>query len=447
MSQEHTTVTEVKTPVSDLKIGMYVSKLDKDWTESSFLLQGLLIESEDDIKQLTAECSYVYVEQAGTKEEAAPKETSIVPPVEPGKKASFSLSALRGKKDSAEIIERPRDLKREQTHQLNDIMERKVAAETIQAPKKMASFSHEIGMAKLILNKTGLILKQLMTDIKTGHSLDDAGVAAAEQAIHNCMTSVLRSPDAMLLAMNSETKHHTVWEHGMNVSVLAISLGRYLNLADAELVTLGLCGMFHDIGNLLISKEAMEQAVDKRELIRSHTTLGGDFLSRCPKQLTGAVAKAAYAHHENLDGSGFPLNLQDKDITPYTRIISIASLYNTLTTDTANRKALTHYDAIAELVREAEKNHLDKTLVNSFNQCIGAYPVGCYVEMNSGEIAVVVEANPGQKLKPIVMLLTTPDKKECPKQLINLAKPLFDGKPNSYAIKCIVNPDQYQIKL
>jgi HD-GYP domain-containing protein (c-di-GMP phosphodiesterase class II) len=440
-------MTDVKTPVNDLKIGMYVSRLDKDWTESSFLLQGLLIETEEDIKQLTAECSYVYVEGAEAKTEAVPKETTVKAAAEPAKKA-FSFSALRGKKEAEEdIIEKPPEFNREQTNQLNDILEHKIAPETIKPPKKIASFSHEMGVAKLILHKIGLLLKKLMGDVKTGKGIDEAAVAEAEKMAHHCMASVLRSPDAMLLAINQEEKQHTLWQHGMNVSVLAISLGRHLNLADEELVTLGLCGMFHDMGMLLISKDDLEKTSDRRELIRSHTTLGGDFLSKCPGQLSNAVAKVAYSHHENIDGSGFPLGLVDKDITSYTRIISIANLYNTLVTDTPSRKALSHYEAMAELFKEAEKKHLDKTLVNSFNQCIGTYPIGCYVEMNTGEIGVVVEANLEQRLKPIIMLLTTPDKKERPKQLINLAKASIDGNVNTYSIKSIVDPEHYAIEL
>lgn len=443
MSLEHTIITEVKTPVSDLKIGMYVSRLDKDWTESSFLLQGLLIETEDDIKQLTQECSYVYVDEA--KQEVLQADTSTAKiTAAPAKKANF-LDGLRAKKEVEEIDERPPEFKREQTNRLSDIMERKIAAETIKPPKKVVSFSHEMGRAKLTHKKTSTLLKNVMEDVKTDNVVID--VAVAEQAIHDCMASALRSPDAMLLAMNLKGKQNTVWQQGMNVAVLAITLGRHLNLADEELVTLGLCGMFHDVGMLLISKEAVEKAADKRELIRSHTRLGKEFLSKCSGQLSGIVADVAYSHHENLDGSGFPRGLKDTEINPYTRIVSIASLYNTLTTDTPSRKGVGHYEAMVVLLNEVEKNHLDKTLVNSFSQCIGTYPVGCYVEMNSGEIGVVVEANPEQRLKPIVMLLTTPDKKERPKELVNLAKATFDGKPNTYSIKSIVTSGQHGLEL
>jgi putative nucleotidyltransferase with HDIG domain len=437
MNLEILGVNETKVSVSDLKIGMYVSRLDKDWSQSSFLLQGLLIESEADIKKLTQECSYVYIEE---------NKEVLIPPVKTNtKEQSTHAHHPRRKEDSELIIDTAYKVNREQTVHLNDIINNTVSAESIKPPKKTRSFSHEMGIAKLAHNKTSALLKNMMTDVKASSATVD--MLVAEQAIHDCMDSVLRSPDAMLLAMNLKGKHHNVWQHGMNVSMLAINLGRHLNLADEELVTLGLCGMFHDIGNLLISKKDIENAGDKRELIRSHTILGGDLLSKSEGELSGEVAQAAYAHHEHLDGSGFPYGLKEGDISPFTRIVSIADLYETLTTDTPHHKGLTHYEAMIYLLKEADKNHLDATLVNSFNQCIGTYPVGCYVEMNTGEIGVVVEANAEQRLKPIVMLLTTPDKKERPKQLVNLAKASFDGHPNTYAIKNIVDPEQYHIEL
>jgi putative nucleotidyltransferase with HDIG domain len=438
--------SQIKTPVSDLKIGMYVSRLDKDWTQSSFLFQGFLIEDDEQMTQLKAECSYVYID-AAKEEIVIPQATAVKVATAPIKKAGFSFSQLRGQQEDSLGTEKPVELKREQTNRLRDITEHKVAAETIKPPKKVASFSHEMGVAKLAHGKTTTLLKNVMTDVKASQDASMIDGQVAESAIQDCMSSVLRSPDAMLLAMKLKGKHHSTWQHCMNVSMLAMNLGRFLNIADEELVTLGLCGMFHDIGNLLISKEELDKAGDKRELIRSHTTLGGDFLSKSGKPLNGEVAEVAYSHHENLDGSGFPRGLKGDQITPYTRIITIVDLYDTLTSDKTNRKGLSHYEAMIKILKEVEAGHLDKMLVDSFNQCIGTYPVGCFVEMNSGEIGVVVEENPEQRLKPIVMLLTTPDKQERPKQLVNLAKASFDGKANTYAIKSFVNPEHYHLEI
>jgi len=447
MSQEeNSNINEAKTLVDDLKVGMYVSNLDKDWTESSFLFQGFLIEEQQQIEELKQECNYVYIE-IKAKEFVIEEKTQPSPSKSPSvtKKAVFSLDGgkLFHKKPSVPepINKQPQ---REHTFHLNDIIQHKVETQTIEQPSKTTSFSNEMGKAKQSHSKTQTVVKDTLSDIKKGGSID---ASAVEDAVQDCMKSMLRTPDAMMLTMNLKDKHFSSWQHSMNASVLAVDLGRYLNLEDDELITLGLCGMFHDIGNTLISKKELDKAGDKREFIRSHTTLGHDLLAKSDGQLGTVVAQVALSHHENLDGSGFPHGLSGDQISAYTRMISIVSFYDTLTCDKKNKKGLSHYEAMVQLLKKADANHFDKTLVDSFNQCIGTYPVGSTVEMNTGEIAVVVEENAKQRLKPIVMLITTVDKQPCSeKVLVNLAKPKFNGKDNSYTIKNIIHSGEYQIE-
>jgi HD-GYP domain-containing protein (c-di-GMP phosphodiesterase class II) len=259
------------------------------------------------------------------------------------------------------------------------------------------------------------------------------------------MSSVLRSPDAMQLVMRLKNKHLTSWQQSMNDSVLAISFGRYLNLNDNELVTLGLCGLLHDIGNLRISKEEFAQAEDKKELIKTHPRLGYEILLNCPGELSKTVAEVAYSHHEKIDGTGFPRGLKGNQISPYSRMITIVDVYNSLTNIRAEQK-LTHYNAITQMLARAN-TQFDETLLHCFHQCIGAYPVGCVVEMNTGEIAMVVETNEGLKLRPKIMLLTDSDKEKCDKKVINLAENDLDGDDDAYVIKKIVRPEKYGITL
>jgi len=244
---------------------------------------------------------------------------------------------------------------------------------------------------------------------------------------------------------NLKTKHKNTWQQCMNAAVLTITFGRYLNLSDKELVTLGLCGMLFDIGKMRISKEDLEHAVNKQDLIQSHTTLGYEVLSHCPGALGKTVAEVARDHHEQLDGSGYPQGLKGKEISAYTRMISIVDTYNMLTSDKPNKKGMTHYDAMT-IILERVGTHFDETLVNSFNQCIGTYPVGSIVEMNTGAIAMVVEANPEQKLRPKVVLLTTPDKEKCSKKVVNLADDVSSTE-DLYSIRSIVRADTYGIVL
>lgn len=432
MNPKNSTIHEVKVSVADLEIGMYVCRLDKNWIESSFLFQGFLIENEELINQLQQECEYVYVDT--DKYDKALNQTAN------RSKVGFSFKSLFVASPSPKA----REQKRENTHRLSEITERTVDFKTIVPPKKLAAFDQELDFAKQTHVKINGLMNEFATQVKEGGTID---ILIARQTIYDCMTSVLRSPDAMQLVMRLKSKHHSSWQHGMNDAVLAISFGRYLNLQSSELITLGLCGLLHDIGNLRISKQALQDSENKKQLLRSHTLLGRDILLNCPGELGKTVAEVAYSHHERLDGSGFPRGLLGKQISPYTRMISIVDVYNSLTNDAKPEKeSLTHYDAISLMLKKSD-SQFDETLLNAFHQCIGAYPVGCLVEMNSGEIAMVVEVHEELKLKPKVMLLTSANKNPCVKKVINLVENNITSDGNIYFIKGIVRPEKYGIKL
>jgi HD-GYP domain-containing protein (c-di-GMP phosphodiesterase class II) len=432
MNLKSSTIHEVKVSVRDLEIGMYVWRLDKDWIESPFLFRSFLIEKGELITQLQKECEYVYVD--ANKYDQALNEAAH------RDKPGFNFKSLFGSTSSLKTVEQ----KRENTHRLREITERKIPLESIVPPKKTVAFDEELGFAKQTHIKITTLMSEFISQVKEGGTID---ILIARQPIYDCMTTVLRSPDAMQLVTRLKNTHQSSWQHSMNDSVLAISFGRYLNLENDELITLGLCGLLHDIGNVRISKQELQEAENKKELLRSHTTLGRDILLNCPGELGKTVAEVAYSHHEHLDGSGFPRGLSGEQISPYTRMISIVDVYNTLTVDgKSDKENLTHYDAISLMLKKAD-SHFDETLLNAFNQCIGTYPVGCVVEMSTGEIAMVVEVNEELKLKPKIMLLTTADKQPCPKKIVNLAETKTSNDGNPYIIKSIVRPEKYGIKL
>jgi HD-GYP domain-containing protein (c-di-GMP phosphodiesterase class II) len=429
-------IQEVKIRVLDLQIGMYVCRLDKDWSETSYPLQGFFIQNDTQIQKLADECEYVYIDvkKQSFAVETAPstnKSAYTAPPVVT-KKTLLSLKGLLALLDKGD--DKP---DRKQTYQLNDIVSHKISTTEIKSPKKLASFKQELHIAKHAHAQASDLLKSFMNTVKQGENIN---MLVAEQAIHDCMLSALRSPDALLLASHLYKKNLAIWEHSMKVCVLAINLGRYLNLSDDELMTLGLCGMLHDIGTLLISKEMLEEVDNDIDKMESHTILGRDILLSCSGEFSDIVAEVAYSHHEYLNGTGFPRGLKNEQISAYTRMISIIDLYVTLTTDSANDKGLTHYEAMLTLLENTD-THLDEVLVDSFIKCLGTYPVGCFVEMNTGEVGIVVEENPEQKLKPKIMLVMTYDKKPCPDYLLDLAA-LRDTEI-LYEITAIVPPDKY----
>jgi HD-GYP domain-containing protein (c-di-GMP phosphodiesterase class II) len=265
---------EVKIRVFDLEVGMYVCRLDKDWTETSYPLQGFLIESDNQIQKLIDECEYVYIDAARKRSENSPRATSgNASPSHANSQAAQAPVASK-KHPSLHHIAHPKSKEakktplfslhgllkllagepgqnRKQTNHLDDIVLHKLEASEIEPPRKLVPVTKEFDFARRVHAQANILLKKFMSEVREGEPLN---MFVAEQSIHNCILSALRSPDALLLVAHLYKKHLTIWQHSMRVSVLAISLGRFLNLSDKELTILGLCGMLHDIGSLLISK-------------------------------------------------------------------------------------------------------------------------------------------------------------------------------------------------
>jgi HD-GYP domain-containing protein (c-di-GMP phosphodiesterase class II) len=235
----------------------------------------------------------------------------------------------------------------------------------------------------------------------------------------------------------------------MNVCILAIALGRHINLSIKELNNVGLCGMMHDMGKMSVPLGILNKPgklePDELKIMQNHPELGWKLLMSSNDMYGGAI-DVAYSHHERLDGTGYPRKLSAEKITPYTRIVAIVDMYDAITSDRIYQNGRTHLDAI-DIMTKMCGTHLDPGLTYKFIECLGIYPPGCIVEMSNGEIAIVVEANQKKRLKPKIILLLDEDKKARPERMVDLSKIDLDASGQEYRIVKIVRADEYDIDL
>ncbi len=180
---------------------------------------------------------------------------------------------------------------------------------------------------------------------------------------------------------------------------------RYLEL-DRETVEILAVGAFlHDVGKIMVPEEILNKpgklTDEEFEIMKTHASHSIDIISKTPNihQLSLQVAAQ---HHEKLDGNGYPNKLVGDDISLYGRMISICDIFDALTANRCYKEGFPHVKAFTILRNLAEQNHLDKNLVEQFVQCIGVYPIGSLVELNSNKIAIVEQRNPEDPIKPKV---------------------------------------------
>lgn len=382
--------------VKDLQIGMYVSQLDRPWLETDFLFQGFELMTQDDIDEVRKKCKFVFID-----------------------------------------IEK-------QSRSVRINFNRPVEKEDTWEPHRRSSFGNEIDKTKEVYQKTSSLVKSFMDAASLGRGLN---VELAKKAVAECVECVLNSPDAILWMTQLKKRDEYTAQHSMNVCLLAILLARQLNFSVEKMNQVGLCGMMHDMGKMLVPLEVLNKPgkLEPHELdkMKKHPEYGRNLLIKS-KDMYGGAIDVAYSHHERMDGKGYPRGLTAEHLTEETRMITIVDMYDAMTSDRVYQKGRTHRDAIDDMLK-LRGSYLDPGYLIKFIEALGLYPAGSLVEMSNGEVGVVVEVDPAHQLKPKVLLLLDEDKKLRSARHIDLLKLDLDANGRTYRIKKIVSSRDYAI--
>ena len=334
----------IKIHVSELKIGMFVSELDRPWLETPFLMQGFVVETLDDIDTIAEYSQHVWVD-AVTVEWVPPEERALLK--DQSKKVTYINKV---------------DAKAEHT----------AAIDTYKSARR--------------------ITRTLLDDIRLG------GVINTEQAkstVKECVHSILRNPDALLWMSKIRSQDEYTAEHCLNVCILAIAFGRHLGMSEADLEKLGLCGLLHDVGKMRVQPEVLHKpgALNDKELasMRAHATHGRNLLMSSPG-IPNSTIDVAYSHHEKVDGSGYPRGLKSAGISELAKIIAIVDAYDAMTADRCYSPSIPSTEAL-KIIFKDRNTHFDDRLALEFIKSVGLYPPGTIVELVNGLVGIVFETN------------------------------------------------------
>jgi putative nucleotidyltransferase with HDIG domain len=183
--------------------------------------------------------------------------------------------------------------------------------------------------------------------------------------------------------------------HSVNVSVIALAVGRACNLTEEQLKTLGLGGLLHDLGKLRIDVDIITKPgrlTDAEfDAIKEHPSFGADII-REMEDVTPEVMQIVIGHHLRYDRSGYPANAIGDNISPLVDMTAIADSYDAMTTLRSYQRPLTPRKAIAR-IKEVSGSSLHPEFVMHFVDSLGAYPVGSLVRLDNNEIGLVIKVD------------------------------------------------------
>lgn len=456
---------------------MYVSELDRPWTDSTFLFQGFLIESEEQIRELQAQCSYVIVSQesslpgifetAGAKSKAASglnirpvairnSASPAVKNLSPDKSKwggifnaikQISKDLLASSKSDEQNSSNPFFIEDQERNDLAESRRRQeitkirenyakygeITTEIVDYPIE-TTLEQEYVAAKAATTKFEKQLAASLMLEMTGENLSRR-IDVAKDLLADVVDSIIRNPEAMFLVRQLKDIDDVTYHHALDVSVMLVSFGRQLGLPKKELNEIALGGLLHDIGKSRIPSEIIHKkgtlTDDELRVARTHVKLGIEVVQGLDN-LGDIVLQVIERHHERYDGKGYPTGLSGEEIGLYGSMAAIVETFSSITSYQPYSEARSSAQAVSVLVSLRDEAFQGE-LVDQFIQVVGVYPMASVVKLSSGEVGIVIKQNRLWRLKPVVSIVIDANGNRLPSPMtIDLARPpQLDVEPPS----------------
>ncbi|MBA3863888.1 MAG: phosphohydrolase [Erythrobacter sp.] len=358
--------------ITDLELGMFVHKMEGNWFSHPFWKAKFLIDDAERLNTLrSSNLDGVVIDTSKGRDLAAVNNSER----RPGKPPATPSAASQA--------DRFKSVKARSAIQ-NDPVSTEAELQTAQAIA---------GRAQKAIHSTFIAAR-------LGKAIN---VKAVQPVVTDILDSVRRNPHAFSGLMRCKLKNELGYQHALAVSALMVSLARQMKLAQDDVLDAGLAGLLLDIGTNYLPQVPDLPNNDFRnadpKIWQQHVILGFRALQN-DDSLPQAVLNACLEHHERIDGGGFPKGLQKDEISAIGQMAAICDTFDFLLTGTASTRALDPAAAVQHL-RKME-GAFDADILRSFVESVGLYPVGSFVELRSGKIALVIDEDPGDKSQPIV---------------------------------------------
>jgi HD-GYP domain-containing protein (c-di-GMP phosphodiesterase class II) len=242
--------------------------------------------------------------------------------------------------------------------------------------------------ARKIFGRALKVVNTIFQDVRLGRIPSSA---EAHKVVKDMARMTLADPHALLALSLLKNYDNYTFTHSVNVSVLALAVGRAAGLSEDELRTLGIGSLLHDIGKLKIDLAIINKPgrLTEKEFseIRKHPAMGAEIIDQMGG-LTDRARAIVLGHHLHFDRRGYPQNALANGPFDLIDMTTIADTYDAITTLRAYQRPTTPRKAIQELVCHAG-TLLHPGYLETFIFALGTYPVGTLVRLDNNEIGVV----------------------------------------------------------
>lgn len=345
---------------------MFIHDLDAKWMEHPFFSSRFLVVDEKSIQRIaSAGLRHVYIDTSRGKD------------VNSGMSAAAIDESLQRELDG-------------------------VAAEGDKA-RHLTPAVMEMERARSLYRETTTVVRNLMAATRSGRQVD---MAALDPFAERMVQSAFRNPHALAGISRIKTKDEYTFMHCVGVSALLVSFAQEMGLPEQQIYDVAIGGLVHDIGKALVSHEVLNKpgtlSAEEFAQMKNHVSYSGELLAGLPG-ISQTALDVALLHHERMDGSGYPSGQPGKQISLIGRMSAIVDVYDALTSVRVYKDAWAPTQTMKKLI-EWSPAHFDSELVQRFVRCMGIYPVGSLVALESGRVGIVLDQ--GRSLmQPVIRVI------------------------------------------
>ncbi|MEF2143911.1 MAG: HD-GYP domain-containing protein [Desulfovibrionaceae bacterium] len=365
---------EYKIAVEQLQPGVFIRLERRNWFNHPFLFNSFMIKDESQIRLLV---------QLGIREVVCVPERSERLPHPPGEQAEPAKVPAKQAEVDPEL-ERLMRVKQERADRLR---------------KKRES----IARCEERYRESALAVEEFKRGVL---ATDEDVVRSALEFVMALSGRFLDDPESTLHLMNVLGCEEQIYSHELNVTILAMLLGRDVGLDKQQMIILGMAALLHDVGKERLDRKLLKKrgqlTKSEVQLLQKHVELGHEMLSKLASMPLRSL-EAVRQHHEWMDGSGYPRGIKDEALITEARVLGITNLYDNLCNHPDPEKSLTPYLALSYMFTQ-RRPQLDNVLLSQFIRCMGIYPPGTVVQLTNGFIGMVMSVNPENQLCPNIVV-------------------------------------------
>jgi putative nucleotidyltransferase with HDIG domain len=356
-----------KISVGDARIGMFLHEVCGSWMEHPFWKKSFKLTTPKEIKTLQ-ECGIqeIWIDTAK------------------GLDVEFSVAAVS---------------EEEQKRAVDIVLRKATSNAPIVVPR--VALHEEIDRARKVHAKAKMVVVSMFHDVRMGKALQ---IGSTVELVDEIILSVSRNSDAFLNLARMKNKDNYTYLHSVAVCGLMISLGKQLGIDGDMLRSLGVAGLLHDAGKMLIPEKVLNKpgTLTEKEfdIMKAHPQLGWKILQATP-EVNEVALDVCLHHHERMDGMGYPEKLSGDALTLFARMGAVCDVYDAITASRCYKQGWAPADSIRKMA-EWQNGHFDLKVFHAFVKTVGIYPSGTLVKLKSGRLGVVTDQTENSLLTPIV---------------------------------------------